>query len=78
MLSTSLPFRHRSTPIKRINMQTQQPPLIKPAPQPASDPAHGAAIIFLHGLDDDAMGWESMSISCPNSPLIHSLHFMQT
>jgi hypothetical protein len=24
------------------------------------------------------MGWESMSISCPNSPLIHSLHFMQT
>ncbi|THW06835.1 alpha/beta-hydrolase [Aureobasidium pullulans] len=42
-------------------MQTQQPPLIKPAPQPASDPAHGAAIIFLHGLDDDAMGWENIA-----------------
>ncbi|KAI4735151.1 alpha/beta-hydrolase [Aureobasidium sp. EXF-12298] len=42
-------------------MQNQQPPLVKPAPKPATDPAHGAAIIFLHGLDDDAMGWENIA-----------------
>lgn len=32
--------------------------IIKPPTSPAKDPAHGAAIIFLHGLDDDAHGWE--------------------
>ncbi|KAI4792460.1 alpha/beta-hydrolase [Aureobasidium sp. EXF-8846] len=42
-------------------MQNQQPPIVRSAPKPASDPAHGAAIIFLHGLDDDAMGWENIA-----------------
>ncbi|KAG9676247.1 alpha/beta-hydrolase, partial [Aureobasidium melanogenum] len=42
-------------------MQNQQPPLIRSPPKPATDPAHGAAMIFLHGLDDDAMGWENIA-----------------
>ena len=67
LLASPLPFRTRSFPSLPSNMQNQQPPLVKSAPKPASDPAHGAAIIFLHGLDDDAMGWESMS----------SLHVLQ-
>ena len=59
-------------------MQTQQPPLVKSAPKPASDPAHGAAIIFLHGLDDDAMGWESMSPLRLLRPDDKNLHCIQT
>jgi hypothetical protein len=61
LLASTLPFRTRSLPNTQTNMQNQQPPIVRSAPKPASDPAHGAAIIFLHGLDDDAMGWESSS-----------------
>jgi len=34
----------------------REDPLYKPATRPCSDPAHGAAIIFIHGLGDDADG----------------------
>jgi hypothetical protein len=34
-------------------------PIHKAATKPTSDPAHGAAFIFLHGLGDDAQGLES-------------------
>lgn len=61
LLASTLPFHPRYFPDNHTNMQSQQPPLIRSAPKPATDPAHGAAIIFLHGLDDDAMGWESLS-----------------
>lgn len=36
-------------------VQREPPNIIEPA-SPPSDAAHGAAIIFLHGLDDDAFG----------------------
>jgi len=35
------------------------PAIYKPAAVPTSDPAHGAAFIFLHGLGDTAEGLES-------------------
>lgn len=38
--------------------QETEEPIVKPAAEPTTDPAHSAAIIFLHGLDDDAHGWE--------------------
>jgi hypothetical protein len=59
-------------------MQNQQPPIVRSAPKPASDPAHGAAIIFLHGLDDDAMGWESSSPPLVLRPDDKNLHCIQT
>jgi hypothetical protein len=34
------------------------PAIYKPAAVPTSDPAHGAAFIFLHGLGDSAEGLE--------------------
>jgi poly(3-hydroxybutyrate) depolymerase len=37
------------------------PAIYKPAAVPTSDPAHGAAFIFLHGLGDSAEGLESKS-----------------
>ena len=78
LLASTLPFRTRSFPDSPSDMQNQQPPLVKSAPKPASDPAHGAAIIFLHGLDDDAMGWESSSPSLVLRPENMNLHSMQT
>jgi len=39
----------------------REPPVIKPAIEPASDPAHGAAFVFLHGLGDDGHGWENVA-----------------
>jgi hypothetical protein len=39
------------------------PAIYKPAAVPTSDPAHGAAFIFLHGLGDSAEGLESKSSS---------------
>ncbi|KAF2459657.1 hypothetical protein BDY21DRAFT_338852 [Lineolata rhizophorae] len=39
----------------------QTPPIIKPAVQRVSDPAHSAAVIFLHGADDDAASWENLA-----------------
>lgn len=46
-------------PIRAMSYgQQREAPIVKAAVAPASDPAHGAAIIFLHGLDDDAHGWE--------------------
>jgi len=36
----------------------RQSPVVKPATKQPDDPAHAAAIIFLHGLGDDAHGWE--------------------
>jgi lysophospholipase-2 len=35
------------------------PAIYKAAATPTSDPAHGAAFIFLHGLGDSAEGLES-------------------
>lgn len=35
------------------------PAIYKAATTPPSDPAHGAAFIFLHGLGDSAEGLES-------------------
>jgi predicted esterase len=35
-------------------------PIIKPAQDLPQDPAHRAAIIFLHGLGDDATPYASM------------------
>jgi len=39
----------------------REDPIYKPATTPASDPAHGAAFIFVHGLGDDAEGLEGDS-----------------
>ncbi|KAF2148894.1 alpha/beta-hydrolase [Myriangium duriaei CBS 260.36] len=36
------------------------PVLHKPAISPPSDPAHGAALVFLHGLGDTGQGWEDI------------------
>jgi hypothetical protein len=36
----------------------REDPIYKQATKPTSDPAHGAAFIFLHGLGDDAGGLE--------------------
>lgn len=38
------------------------PAIYKPASAPTSDPAHGAAFIFLHGLGDAAEGLESKQL----------------
>ena len=43
--------------------------IYKPAEKLASDPAHGAAFIFVHGLGDTAEGLES-------EPILHSRHQM--
>lgn len=37
----------------------RQPPIVKAAVKPASEPGHSAAFIFLHGLGDEAAGVES-------------------
>jgi hypothetical protein len=78
LLASTLPFRTRSFPNTQSNMQNQQPPIVRSAPKPASDPAHGAAIIFLHGLDDDAMGWESSSTLLMLRRENKNLHCLQT
>ncbi|KAF2758143.1 acyl-protein thioesterase 1 [Pseudovirgaria hyperparasitica] len=39
----------------------REPPIIKPAVSPPQNPSHGAAIIFMHGLGDDAAGWENIA-----------------
>lgn len=41
------------------SLRGREDPIFKPATKPASDPAHGAAIIFVHGLGDTAEGLES-------------------
>lgn len=69
-LYTALPFRplHISSAISSDMSYGQQreDPIVKAAAAPTKDPAHGAAIIFLHGLDDDAHGWEGWSTPlCP-------------
>lgn len=38
----------------------RDPPIVKPAKTPTSDPAHSAAFIYLHGLGDDAEGVENL------------------
>lgn len=80
LLASTLPFHTRYSPNNYTNMQSQQPPLIRSAPKPAIDPAHGAAMIFLHGLDDDAMGWESLSpwFLPAQNPQNKNLHHIQT
>ncbi|KAI9686455.1 MAG: hypothetical protein M1820_010628 [Bogoriella megaspora] len=37
-------------------------PIVKAPIAPPSLPEHGAAFVFLHGLGDDAHGWESVAI----------------
>lgn len=47
---------------RRMTLPTiagREDPIYKPATKPTSDPQHGAAFIFLHGLGDDAEGLES-------------------
>jgi len=39
----------------------REDPIFKPATKPCSDPAHGAAFIFLHGLGDSAEGIENVA-----------------
>lgn len=38
----------------------REDPVVKLAQQPPTDPAHGAAFIFIHGLGDSAAGLESV------------------
>ncbi|WPH04124.1 Hypothetical protein R9X50_00700900 [Acrodontium crateriforme] len=58
---------------KKVNMANRQrrmtlpsihgrnDPIFKPAIKPCSDPAHGAAFIFVHGLGDNAEGLENVA-----------------
>ena len=39
-----------------VAMSTRDPPIVLPATEPASSPSKSAAIIFIHGLGDDAEG----------------------
>lgn len=51
---------------RRMTLPTtpgREDPIYKPASKPCSDPAHGAAFIFVHGLGDSADGLESESPS---------------
>lgn len=61
--SYGLPFRNplTSTTTTMSHTQAREDPIVKLATIPPSDPAHSAAIIFLHGLNDDANGWLSMA-----------------
>ena len=46
---------------RRMTLPTipgREDPIYKPATKPCSDPAHGAAFIFVHGLGDTADGLE--------------------
>jgi hypothetical protein len=40
------------------SLSGREDPIYKPATKPCSDPAHGAAFIFIHGLGDSAEGLE--------------------
>ncbi|KAL1306030.1 hypothetical protein AAFC00_004158 [Neodothiora populina] len=62
-LYAPLPIRPPPSPLSFDMSYGQQRdcPIIKPAQSPTQDPAHSAAIIFLHGLDDDAHGWEDIA-----------------
>lgn len=40
------------------SLSGREDPIHRPATKPASDPAHGAAFIFVHGLGDTAEGLE--------------------
>lgn len=65
-------------PIRAMSYgEHREAPIVKPPVKPASDPAHGAAIIFLHGLDDDAHGWEGWSYSCAHVPETGKLTLIQ-
>ncbi len=50
----------------------QQPPIIIPAVSPPEDVKKSAAIIFMHGLGDDAFGWQGKPPSSDQS--IHLLN----
>jgi hypothetical protein len=66
---SSIPFRQNDptspaimTRPRTMTLPSQPgrtPAIYKPAAVPTSDPAHGAAFIFLHGLGDTADGLES-------------------
>lgn len=46
---------------RRMTLPTipgREDPIFRPATKPCSDPGHGAAFIFMHGLGDDAEGLE--------------------
>lgn len=48
---------------RRMTLPTipgREDPIHKAATKPCSDPAHGAAFIFVHGLGDTAEGLEGM------------------
>lgn len=57
----------------------REEPTVIEATSPPEDPSRRAALIFLHGLGDDAHGWESASLppAFPNislpTMLVHSL-----
>jgi len=58
--SIQLPIHSRLKTSNTMPHATKrEPPIIKPATNKPSDPGHGAAFIFLHGLGDDAEGCES-------------------
>jgi len=45
----------------------REDPIYKPATKPTSDPAHGAAFIFVHGLGDNAEGLENVAEQFQNN-----------
>ncbi|KAK3630795.1 hypothetical protein LTR56_017212 [Elasticomyces elasticus] len=51
-------------------------PIYKPATKPASDPAHGATFIFLHGLGDDAEGLENIADQFQNGDKLSWMNWL--
>ncbi|KAK3677237.1 hypothetical protein LTR78_002775 [Recurvomyces mirabilis] len=51
-------------------------PIHKPATKPVSDPAHGAAFIFIHGLGDDAEGLENVADQFQKNNKLSWMHWV--
>ncbi|SMY28683.1 unnamed protein product [Zymoseptoria tritici ST99CH_1A5] len=51
-------------------------PIQKPALKPASDPAHGAAFILVHGLGDTAEGLENVADQFQSASKLPHLHWI--
>ncbi|KAL9096304.1 MAG: hypothetical protein Q9165_001301 [Trypethelium subeluteriae] len=57
-------------PLRLVYQMSSSPPIVKEPLTPPSVPEHAAAFIFLHGLGDDAHGWEKQFQNAKKLPYL--------